>query len=78
MAISNFQQTVWSKKIQLQLDTITSLKDHCDFQFEGEIKYAKEVKILGVTRPTIRTYVPGTSLTREAGTDSSQLQILRF
>lgn len=73
MAITNFQQTIWSKKIQLQLDTITSLKDHCDFQFEGDIKYAKEVKILGVNRPTIRTYIPGTSLTREAGTDSSQL-----
>lgn len=33
----------------------------------------KELKILGVTRPTIRTYVPGTPLTREVGTDSSQL-----
>ena len=73
MAITNFQQTIWSKKIQLQLETITSLKNHCDFQFEGDIKYAKEVKILGVNRPTIRTYVPGTALTREAGTDSSQL-----
>lgn len=72
MAITNFQRTVWSKKIQTQLDTITSLKDHCDFEFEGEIAYAKEVKILGVTRPTIRTYTPGSSLTREAGTDSSQ------
>ena len=73
MAITNFQQTIWSRKIQTQLDTITSLKDHCDFQFEGDIKYAKEVKILNVVRPTIRTYVPGTSLTREAGTDGSQL-----
>lgn len=73
MAITNFQQTIWSKKIQHQLETITSLKDHCDFQFEGDIKGAKEVKILGVNRPTIRTYVPGTALTREAGTDSSQL-----
>ena len=73
MAITNFQQTIWSKKIQCQLETITSLKDHCDFEFEGEVKMAKEVKILGVTRPTIRTYVPGTKLTREAGTDSSQL-----
>lgn len=73
MAITNFQQTIWSKKIQTQLDTITSLKDHCDFQFQGDIKYAKEVKILNVARPTIRTYVPGTSLTREAGTDGSQL-----
>ena len=73
MAISNFQQTIWSRKIQLQLDTITSLKDHCDFQFEGDIKFAKEVKILNVVRPTIRTYTPGTSLTREAGTDGAQL-----
>ena len=73
MAITNFQQTIWSKKIQMQLETITSLKDHCDFQYEGDIKYAKEVKILGVNRPTIRTYVMGTPLTREAGTDKSQL-----
>lgn len=73
MAITNFQQTIWNKKIQHQLETITSLKDHCDFQFEGDIKGAKEVKILGVNRPTIRTYVPGTALQREAGTDSSQL-----
>lgn len=73
MAINNFQQTIWSKKIQMQLDTITSLKDHCDFQFQGEIKYGKEVKILSVVRPTIRTYVPGTPLTREAGQDAAQL-----
>ena len=73
MAITNFQQTIWSKKIQCQLETITSLKDHCDFEFEGDIKGAKEVKILGVNRPTIRTYVPGQALVREAGTDSSQL-----
>lgn len=73
MAITNFQQTIWSKKIQLQLDTITSLKNHCDFEFERDSKNAKEVKILGVNRPTIKTYVPGTPLEREAGTDSSQL-----
>lgn len=72
MAITNFQQTIWSKKIQLQLDTITSLRKHSDYQFQGDTKNAKEIKILGVTRPTIRTYSPGTTLTREAGTDSSQ------
>lgn len=72
MAITNFQQTLWSKKIQHQLETITSLKDHCDFEFDGECKQNASLKILGVVRPTIRTYVKGTSLTREAGTDSSQ------
>lgn len=72
MAITHFQRTIWSAKIQHQLETITSLKNHCDFEFEGEIKQAEKVKILGVNRPTIRTYVPGTPLTREAGTDNSQ------
>jgi len=48
MAITNFQRTVWSKKIQTALETVTGLKNHSDYQFEGEIKYAKEVKILGV------------------------------
>lgn len=73
MAITNFQQTIWSKKIQKALDTITSLKNHCDFQYEKDSKNAKEVKILGVVRPKIRTYVPGTPLVREAASDASQI-----
>lgn len=73
MAITHFQRTVWSAKIQTALETTTGLKNHSDYEFEGEIKFAKEVKILGVQRPTISTYVPGTALTREAGTDKSQL-----
>lgn len=73
MAISNFQQTIWSKKIQEALKTITSLRNHCDFTYQADSKNAKEVKILNVTRPTIRTYVPGNSITREGGTDGSML-----
>lgn len=72
-AITNFQQTLWSARIQTQLETITGLRQHSDYQFEGEVVMGKELKILGVTRPTIRTYVPGTPLDREAGGDSSQL-----
>lgn len=73
MAITNFQRTVWSKKIQTALETITGLKNHSDYEFEGEIQYAKEVKILGVVRPTIKTYVPGTPIELETPTDSSQM-----
>lgn len=73
MAITNFQQTIWSKSILEALKTITSLRNHCDFKYEKDSKNAKEVKILNVVRPTIRTYVPGTALTLEAGTDASQL-----
>ncbi len=73
MAIANFQRTVWSAKIQKALETVTGLKNHSDYQFEGDIKYAKEVKILGVVRPTIKTYVPGTPIELEEGQDTSQL-----
>lgn len=72
MAISNFQRTVWSAKIQKHLETITSLKNHCDFQFEGDMANAKEIKILGVNIPTIGTYTVNSDITIEAGTDSSQ------
>ena len=71
--VTNFQQTIWSKSILRSLDKITSLRNHCNFQYEKESKNAKEVKILSVNRPTIRTYVPGTAIQRESATDSSQL-----
>lgn len=74
--ITNFQQTIWSKSILRSLDKITSLRNHCNFQYEKDSKNAKEVKILSVNRPTIRTYVPGTPLARESATDSSQLLML--
>ena len=77
MAVANtvtqFQQTIWSASILRSLDTITSLRNHCNFQYEKDSKNAKEVKILSVNRPTIRRYVPGTPLVRESVTDSSQL-----
>ena len=79
MAITNFQQTIWSRKFNQALETITSLRNHCDFKYEKDSKNAKEVKILNVVRPTIRTYVPGNSLTREGATDGSMtLQIDQF
>lgn len=71
--ITNFQQTIWSASILRSLDTITSLRKHCNFQYEKDSKNAKEVKILSVTRPTIRKYVPGTALVRESANDGSQL-----
>lgn len=71
--ITQFQQTIWSKSILRSLEKITSLRNHCDFQYEKDSKNAKEVKILSVNRPTIRTYVPGTALVRESAADSSQI-----
>ena len=71
--ITNFQQTIWSKSILRSLDTITSLRKHCNFQYEKDSENAKEVKILSVNRPTIRKYVPGTALVRESAGDGSML-----
>lgn len=77
--VQYFQQTIWSKAILKDLETITSLRNHCDFKYEKDSKNAKEVKILSVTRPTIRTYVSGTALTRESVVDTSQtLQINQY
>lgn len=70
--VQHFQRTVWSASILRSLDTITSLRKHCNFQYEKDVGNAKEVKILGVTRPTIRTYVSGTPLVRESAGDTSQ------
>lgn len=79
MAVTNFQRTVWSKQIEKSLKKITSLRNHCSFKHSAESKNAKEIKILNVVAPQIRTYVPGTPITRDGATDGSMtLQINQF
>lgn len=79
MSITNFQQTIWSRKFNKSLKKITSLRNHCDFKYEADSKNAKEVKILNVVRPTIKKYVPGTKIDREGATDGSMsLKIDQF
>lgn len=70
--VSSFKQVIWSKSILKSLEKITSLRNHCDFQYEKDTKNAKEVKILNVNRPTIHRYVPGTALERESVSDGEQ------
>lgn len=74
--VQHFQRTVWSASILRSLDTITSLRNHCNFEYEKDAENAREVKILGVTRPTVRTYVKGTPLVRESAEDTSQTLVL--
>lgn len=56
MAVTNFIQQVWSKKIQDDLELKCKLVDNCLRDYEGDCKYAQSVKILGVGEPTIGTY----------------------
>lgn len=74
MSVAVFKQTLWSKKIQNALDTITGLRTHSDLQFEGEIKAGNKLKITGSVKPTIGTYVPGTDITIEA-LDGSSIEL---
>lgn len=73
MAVTNFIQTIWSKKIQDDLELKTKLVQNCLRDYEGDCKYAASVKILGVGEPTIGTYNSSTDITIEEMTDRGQL-----
>ncbi len=72
MAVTNFIQTIWSKKIQDDLELKCKLVDNCLRSYEGDCKYASAVKILGVGEPTIGKYT-GADIAIEEMSDRSQL-----
>lgn len=70
--MNNAMQTIWHQGYERALKTITSLRNHCDFKYERDTKNARKVIILNADKPTIRTYVPGTPITRDAATSTKQ------
>ena len=70
--VQNFIQSIWSKKIQDDLELKCKLVDNCLRQYEGDCKFARTVKILGVGEPTITAYNADTPLTYEKMTDRGQ------
>ena len=72
MAVTNFIQTIWSKKIQDGLELKTKLVDNCLREYEGDCKYAQSVKLLGVGDPTIGSYT-GSEISIEEMSDKGQL-----
>ena len=72
MAVSNFIQTIWSKKIQDDLELKCKLVDNCLRDYEGDCKYARSVKILGVGEPTISAYDATVGVEYEAMSDRGQ------
>lgn len=73
MAVSNFIQTIWSKKIQDDLELACKLVDNCLRDYEGDCKYAQSVKILGVGEPTIGSYDNTKDIDIEEMNDKGQL-----
>ena len=56
MAVSNFIQSIWSKHIQDDLEKKCKLVQNCLTTYQGDVKQAGSVKILGVGEPTVKTY----------------------
>jgi len=73
MAVTNFIQQVWSKKILDDLELKTKLVKNCLTEYEGDVKQARSVKILGVGEPTIGAYDNTTDITIEEMTDKGQI-----
>lgn len=71
MSVQHFIQTVWSKKIQDDLEEKCKLVQDCTREYEGDCQYAQTVKILAVGDPTIGNYT-GSDITIEEMSDSSQ------
>ena len=72
MAVTNFIQQIWSKKILDALELECKLVDNCLREYEGDCKYAQSVKILGVGEPTIGDYT-GADITIEDMSDEGQI-----
>ena len=73
MAVTNFIQQIWSKKIQDDLELKCKLVDNCLRDYEGDCKYAQSVKILGVGEPTIGKYDGTQDITIEDMSDRGQI-----
>jgi hypothetical protein len=73
MAVTHFIQTIWSKKIQDDLELKCKLVENCLREYEGDCKHAQSVKILGVGEPTIGAYDGTKDITIEDMSDRSQL-----
>lgn len=72
MAVEHFLRDVWSKSILDQLELECVLVDSCHRVYEGDVKHAKRVKILGVGEPTIGKYTRGTDITVNPMSDEGQ------
>lgn len=62
MAYTNFKAVIWSKQIQMDLAKLMVFREICNTKFQGDAGRGKTVKIVGISKPTVKDYVPGTSI----------------
>ena len=75
MAVTNFIQTIWSKKILDELEVECKLVDNCWREYEGDAKYAGSVKILGIGDVTVGDYKKTDITIQEVGDNGQILTI---
>ncbi len=74
MSVAHFQQTIWSKHIQDDLEKKCKLVQNCLTTYQGDVKQAGSVKILGVGEPTISKYTG--KVETEQMSDRSQMLVI--
>lgn len=72
MAVTHFIQTIWSKKIQDDLEEKCKLVQDCTRDYEGDCQYANTVRILAVGDPVIHNYTGKNPINYDEMTDDSQ------
>ena len=72
MAVQNFIRTIWSKSILDKLELKTILVNQCHREYEGDVEYARTVKILAVGEPTVVDYVKANGIDPEEMSDEGQ------
>lgn len=50
------RRTVWAAEMLKQLETLTSGRSLCDYSFSKDAENARQVKIIGLVRPSVSTY----------------------
>lgn len=70
MGTMEARRTVWAAEMLKQLETLTSGRSLSDYKYSKEAKDAKEVKIIGVVRPTVRAYT-GADITIDSAVDDA-------
>lgn len=75
MAYENFKPTIWSKQIQLDLAKLMVFREICNTKFQGEAGRGKTVKIIGIGKPSVKTYNPGTAIDAAETPDSTGMEL---
>lgn len=75
MSVQHFKPTVWSAKIQKDLEEQCILVKDCTKDWEGDFRYAGTVKVLAVGDPAVGPYI-GQDIDIEEMSDDSQDMVI--